>query len=129
MKETPKSTVIANKRKELYQKSDQLRSEMTTDINKLRVDIGRLGKNFLIIGGSLYAAYKISKLFTGSNSSTEASHSNVMPSQQLVETKESSVMVSKIKEQITLFLLALAFNKLKEFIRDYSAGEDEQKDS
>jgi hypothetical protein len=122
MKQTPKSTVIANKKKELFDKSDQLRSEMTNDLHKLKVDVGRIGKNFLIIGGSLYVAYKISKLFTRSSSSEEK------VSHQLVETRESSAMATKIKEQIALFLLALAFNKLKEFLKEH-IGEDEQKDT
>ena len=122
MKQTPKSTVIANKKKELFDKSDQLRSEMTNDLHKLKVDVGKIGKNFLIIGGSLYVAYKISKLFTRSSSSKEK------VSHQLVETRESSAMATKIKEQIALFLLALAFNKLKEFLKEH-IGEDEQKDT
>ena len=122
MKQTPKSTVIANKKKELFDKSDQLRSEMTNDLDKLKVDVGRIGKNFLIIGGSLYVAYKISKLFTRSSSSEEK------VSHRLVETRESSAMATKIKEQIALFLLALAFNKLKEFLKEH-IGEDEQKDT
>ena len=122
MKQTPKSTVIANKKRELYGKSEQLRSEMTDDMQKLKIDVGRIAKNALIIGGSLYAAYKISKLFTRSSSSEEK------VSHPLVETKESSAMATKIKEQIALFLLALAFNKLKEFLKEH-IGEDEQKDT
>jgi hypothetical protein len=38
-------------------------------------------------------------------------------------------MVLKIKEQIALFLLALAFKKLKEFLKENSPNRNEQKDT
>ena len=114
MKEAQKSQAIANKKKELYEKSEQYKSAVTTDINRLRFDLERIGKNFLIIGGSLYAAYKLSKLFSGSSSEED----NEGNSQKVVRTKETSAVVLKIKEQITLFLLALAFKKLKEFVQE-----------
>ena len=122
MKEVQKSKLIANKKKELYQKSHQFRSAVTSDINRLKFDLERIGKNFLIIGGSLYLAYKFSKLLTGNSSSDEE------PSPKLVSTRETSPWVSKIKEQIALFLLALAFKKLKEFVQEHSQN-NEQKDS
>ena len=125
MKEVEKSQVVANKKKELYRKSSQYKSAVTSDINRLKFDIERIGKNFLIIGGSLYAAYKLSKLFSSSSSETD----NKAPGQAVATTRETSAMVIKIKEQITLFLLALAFKKLKEFVKDNSHTNDEQEDS
>ena len=124
MKETQKSQVIAKKKRELYQKSSQYKSAVTSDINRLKFDIERIGKNFLIIGGSLYAAYKLSKLFTGSSDEDE----NENEQQAVAKTKESSVIVLKIKEQITLFLLALAFKKLQEFVQERSNENDENGD-
>ena len=119
MKEVQKSRAIADKKKELYQKSSQYKSAVTSDIDRLKFDLERIGKNFLIIGGSLYAAYKLSKLF-GGRTTEEESGSN----QEIARTRESSAMVLKIKEQITLFLLALAFKKLKEFVKDNSQDND-----
>ena len=125
MKEVEKSQVVANKKKELYQKSSQYKSAVTSDINRLKFDIERIGKNFLIIGGSLYAAYKLSKLFSSSSNESDTSE----PGQAVATTRETSAMVIKIKEQITLFLLALAFKKLKEFVKDNSDTNDEQEDT
>lgn len=122
MKEAPKSKVIANRKKELYHKSDQFKSAVTSDINRLKFDLGRIGKNFLIIGGSLYVAYKLSKMIIGSST-------REVPPGKLVSTKESSVMVNKIKEQIALFLLALAFKKLKEFVQENRKSKNEQENS
>jgi hypothetical protein len=124
MKEVQKSRVIANKRKELYQKSTQYKSAVTSDINRLKFDIERIGKTFLIIGGSLYAAYKLSKLFTSSDETDETDSHPVV-----TNTREASPMVLKIKEQITLFLLALAFKKLKEFVQEKSNEDNEKGDS
>ena len=132
MKETQKSQVIADKKKELYHKSSQYKTAVTSDINRLKFDIERVGKNFLIIGGSLYLAYKLSNLF---RSSSEESNTSNEPSKAPEEQKwvasyrEPNPMVLKIKEQITLFLLALAFKKLKEFVKENSEDTDEQENS
>jgi len=125
MKEIQKSQVIANKKKELYQQSSQYKSAITSDLNRIKFDLERMGKNFLIIGGCLYAAYKLSKLFTGSTTDEE----NHGSAQAIVQTRETPEIVLKIKEQITLFLLALAFKKLKEFVKDNSHTSDEQENS
>ncbi|GJM30059.1 MAG: hypothetical protein DHS20C17_26940 [Cyclobacteriaceae bacterium] len=123
MKETQKSQVIADRKRELHRKSAQYKTAMTSDIDRLRLDISRIGKNSLLIVGSLYAAYKLSKLFTGSSSDEESNQ------QGIVKTTESSAMVIKIKEQIALFLLALAFKKLKEFLQESRNDNDENEDS
>ena len=122
MKEIEKSQVVASKKKELYRKSDQYKSAVTSDINRLKFDIERIGKNFLIIGAALYGAYKLSKLFSSSSSDTDSQ----VPGQAVAPTRETSAMVIKIKEQIALFLLALAFKKLKEFVKDNSLTNEQE---
>ena len=132
MKEIQKSQVIADKKKELYHKSSQYKTAVTSDINRLKFDIEQIGKNFLIIGGSLYLAYKLSKLF---GSSSEESKDAGEPQKShgehkiVASTREPNQMVLKIKEQITMFLLALAFKKLKEFVKENSEDKDEQENS
>jgi hypothetical protein len=124
MKEVEKSKVIAKKRRELYQQSTRYKTAVTSDINRLKIDLGRIGKNFLIIGGSLYAAYKLSKLFTSSDEADESPNHAAVTS-----TRKASPMVLKIREQITIFLLALAFKKLKEFVQEKSNEDNEKGDS
>ncbi len=114
MKQTSKTKPLSKRKQELYQRSTQFRSALTSDLNDMKIDVERWGKNFLIVGGSLYMVYKLLKLFKGSE---EISPAEDNP-QAIVVTKESSAIVSKIKEQIALFLLAIAFKKLKEFIKD-----------
>jgi hypothetical protein len=125
MKGPQKSPVIASKKKELYEKSEQYKSAVTTDIKRLKFDIERIGKNILIIGGSLYVAYKLSKLFSGSSSADKKEEKI----NKVVQSRETSAMALKIKEQIALFLLALAFRKLKEFVQDNGQKKDEKEDS
>ncbi len=126
MKKGLKSQVITSRKKELYQKSSQYKSAVTSDINRLKFDLERVGKNILYIGGSLYVAYKLTKLLTGSSNDIPETGDG---SQKVIKARESSPMVLKIKEQISLFLLALAFKKLKEFIKENSSKEDEQEDT
>lgn len=126
MKKRLKSQVITSRKKELYQKSSQYKSAVTSDINRLKFDLERVGKNILYIGGSLYVAYKLTKLMTGSSNDIPKTGDGT---QKVIRVRESSPMVLKIKEQITLFLLALAFKKLKEFVTENSSNEDEQEDT
>ena len=113
MKAESKSFTLSKRKEQLHRQSDRYRSALNTDLNDIKIDLSKFGKDFLIIGGSLYAVYKLFKLFRGSDDQIQENES----AQTLVVTKESSsVMVAKIKEQIALFLLALALKKLKEFI-------------
>jgi hypothetical protein len=122
-KTVQKSPALTRKKEALYQKSSEYKSAMTSDINKLKFDIARIGKNFLIIGGSLYAAYKLSKLFTGSREEEPP------PPPRVVQTREPSPMMAKAKEQIALFLLALSFKKLKDFIEENRKDKNGQEGS
>lgn len=126
MKKGLKSQVITSRKKELYQKSSQYKSAVSSDINRLKFDLERVGKNILYIGGSLYVAYKLTKLMTGSSNDIPKTGDGT---QKVIRVRESSPMVLKIKEQITLFLLALAFKKLKEFVTANSSNEDGQEDT
>ncbi len=126
MKEGLKSQVIANRKKELYRKSSQYQSAMTSDMNRLKFDLERVGKNIFYIGGSLYLAYKLTKLLSGSPTDDPETSDGT---QRVVRVWESSPMVLKIKEQIALFLLAHAFKKLKGFLKETSPNQNEQKDT
>ena len=113
MKPESKPITLSKRKEQLSRQSDQYRSALSSDLQDIKIDLSRWGKDFLIIGGSLYAIYKLYKLFRGSDD--QQVEESEQP-QTLVVTKESSVIVAKIKEQITLFLLALALKKLKEYI-------------
>ncbi len=126
MKKGLKFQEITSRKKELYQKSSQYKSAVTSDINHLKFDLERVGKNILYIGGSLYVAYKLTKLLTGRSNHTPETSAGT---QKVVRVRESSPIVLKIKEQIALFLLALAFKKLKEYLKETSSDENEQEDT
>jgi len=127
MKEGLKSRVVASRKKELYQKSSQYKSAVTSDLNRLKFDLEQVGKNILYIGGTLYVAYKLTKLLSGS--STDDAPGATDEVRKVVTVRETSPMVLKIKEQIALFLLALAFKKLKEFLKENSPNRNEQEDT
>ena len=112
MKAESKSITLSKRKEQLHRQSDHYRSALNSDLHNIKIDLSKFGKDFLIIGGSLYAVYKIFKLIKGSDDQPLETENP----QTVVVTKESSVMVAKIKEQIALFLLALALKKLKEFI-------------
>ncbi len=69
----------------------------------------------------MYIAYKLTKLIRGSSDEDSVTDEEV---RTVVRVRESSPIVIKIKEQIALFLLALAFKKLKEFVKENSSNED-----
>lgn len=114
MKTDQKTKKIAKRKQELYERSSKYKSALNSDINELKLDVGRLGRNFLVIAGTLYVAYKITKIFR----STKTEEVTEAKPQAVQTTRESSALALKIKEQIALFLLALAFKKLKDFLND-----------
>lgn len=114
MKAESKSLSLTKRKQQLYRQSDRYKTALSTDLQGMKVDLSKWGKDFLIIGGSLYVAYKVFKLFRGEEElDVEVAGDQT---QAVVVTREPSLIVSKIKEQITLFLLALAVKKLKEYL-------------
>lgn len=105
---------VAQKKRELHHRSTQHKSAISSDIRELTFDLERWGKNFLVITGSLYVVYKLLKLVKGSDK--DEAREDKLPA--VVNRGESSVIVSKIKEQIALFLLAIALRKLKDFLHE-----------
>jgi len=117
MKREVNHPTLSERKARLEERSSLYREALNTDLQELKVDLRKWGKTFLIVAGSLYGVYKIVKLLRGSPADQE----DVPPDSKLpvlVQSKQESVVVNKIKEQIALFLLGIAMQKIKSFINE-----------
>ena len=117
MKREAKPPTLSQRKAQLEQQSSRYRKALDTDLSDLKLDLRRWGRTTLIVAGSLYGVYKIVKLLRGS-SDEPTDLPEVKSQTALIQPARESVIVTKIKEQIALFLLAIAMQKIKTFLDD-----------
>ncbi len=93
-------------------------SDISDDLKNKASDYKSLGKDLLIIGGILVAGYTLSRILIDSDDSQEES----------VELKEntSSALGAALKGAATSVLLALAKQKLTEYLQNQNVENNEQ---
>ena len=111
------------KKEVLHNTSDQYKKAIKSDLDGLKKNARKWGKNALIIGGTLLAAYSFVKIFFDSDTnSVGAGDEEVEPPSKdhklPANTNHESIIVRMIKEQLAAFLLNLAKKKLIEFLDD-----------
>ncbi len=105
---------------ELEREADRYKSALNSDLKDLKVDAKRWGRNSLIIGGSLFAVYKL----LSNTLKPEPKPAKTVQGATVIKPKKGSVVVLKIKEQVALFLLALAAKKFKDYLNKKKDNAD-----
>lgn len=104
------------------QKKNQLENiiKSSTDaIQNQLIDYKDKGKNILVVGGIIVAAYAFSRLFTAKEEEVEV--------KTLETTKEPSFLGSAVTGVVTSVLLTLAKNKILELIEQLNENEQPNK--
>jgi uncharacterized BrkB/YihY/UPF0761 family membrane protein len=104
------------------QKKNQLENiiKSSTDaIQNQLIDYKDKGKNILVVGGIIVAAYAFSRLFTDKDDDDEV--------KTLETTKEPSFLGSAVTGVVTSVLLTLAKNKILELIEQLNENEQPNK--
>ncbi|MCP9764595.1 hypothetical protein [Lacihabitans soyangensis] len=104
------------------QKKNQLENiiKSSTDaIQNQLIDYKDKGKNILVVGGIIVAAYAFSRLFTDKEDEDEV--------KTLETTKEPSFLGSAVTGVVTSVLLTLAKNKILELIEQLNENEQPNK--
>ncbi|MGI9544110.1 MAG: hypothetical protein ACR2MX_12705 [Cyclobacteriaceae bacterium] len=117
MKKEAKPSTLSQRKARLEQQSSHYRQALDADLSELKLDLRRWGRTSLIVAGSLYGVYKLVKLLRGSGEGP-IEGAEVQKQAAIVQPARESVIVTKIKEQIALFLLAIALQKIKSFLDD-----------
>lgn len=105
------SSPIEEQKTLLHMNSDAFKVAMENELSKWGLKAKKAGTTSVLIGGGLFLAYLIGrKIFkTKKTSTTKAGKNGEV---LIVERKKDSFIISLIKEQIALFLIAIAKEKL-----------------
>jgi hypothetical protein len=107
-----------NRKTELQQTSDNYKQVLEEKITDLKTDASRIGKQALVIGGSIAAVYLLLEMILPADDDeieTKNTVSGVTPI--IVERpKESSWLSKSLQTMATTALLALAKQKLSDFL-------------
>lgn len=109
-------------KEELLRSNQEYLNALENQIADLKSNTKDWAKKGLIIGGSLLATYKIAQfLFFDNDEST------VKEEQKPVNTiyhKKESVIFNAVKSSVSLFLVGLAKQKLKDFLNNLNSDNE-----
>jgi len=109
-------TSYADRKATLSRTTEKYKQAIENQVDDLKVNAGKIGKNALIIGGTLVASYLIVRLLVGKGKSKETAAPKENRYLPVAPVKRESSIVSLIKQQIALFLIAIAKEKITKAI-------------
>ena len=105
-----------------------LKQEADEYLENIKTYFSEWGKTLLIVGGTVWVAYKVIKGLS-SHQQNKRSQLHTVPEEHyaVATTRPSSRIAKMIKQQIVLFLIAIVKQKLTEALSKRSAyhGENE----
>ncbi|WP_286756510.1 hypothetical protein [Roseivirga sp. UBA838] len=126
---------MSNKQ-ELTARSKELKDAIDEQINTFKDRVEKYGKVGLLIGGGLVAVYLLSKIFDSEDEQEEAEVEpesrevllveKVPKPKALVPESKSNFLSDTIKEQAIIFLLGLAAEQLRSFLKNINAKDAEE---
>ncbi|MDN5203955.1 hypothetical protein QQ008_21370 [Fulvivirgaceae bacterium BMA10] len=110
---------IDYERAELIKSSEDYKTALEDQLTHIKNNMAFWGKRALIIGGALFVSYKLYK-WISSDAEDEYNQEELQKPQNqqlaVISPKRESSLIRAIKDQITFFLIAMAREKLKEFL-------------
>ncbi|WP_020530214.1 hypothetical protein [Flexithrix dorotheae] len=118
---------IIQQKKTLQKEAETYKEAIKVDVHTVVKEVENKGKKVLIISGVLLGTYAFLELFLNSRKNTTQliESKNKKGKESIVVTeKTESLMVRKIKDHITNFILNLLTQALNEFIENLSKKRD-----
>ncbi|MDJ1484022.1 hypothetical protein QNI16_26230 [Cytophagaceae bacterium YF14B1] len=122
---TTKSS-IADRKASLNRATEKYKKAIENQVGDLKANAGKIGKNALIIGGTLVAGYLIVRVLVGKDKTTQLSFEKEERNLPAAPVKRESAIVSLIKQQIALFLIAIAKEKLFQAIEQLRKNDTQR---
>lgn len=110
-----------SKREELQSANDKFKNTLESQLNEVKHNFDKVGKNALIVGGGLMAAYLLSTAFIGSDKKKKDKKEKTQK-QEGTHFKDN-LLSSTMKEQAIIFLLGLATERLSRFLKEVGKNE------
>ncbi len=115
---------MSNKKEQLKNSDQALKKSLEEQLSDLKENFGDAGKNALWIGGGLAVAFGLMKLLSGEKKKKRAKKITIQQAEKVPETeateapKKENLMSSALKEQLIVFLLGIATERLTKFLSE-----------
>lgn len=122
---TEKAKNSKSTREQLKSANDRFKDSLESQLGDLKNNVDKVGKNALIVGGGLLAAYLVSTLFDsggGKKSKKKKSKSK----EKAPSVGKESLLGATLKEQAIVFMLGLAAERLTNFLIELDEKDDEK---
>ena len=107
---------IADRKAALSQSAKKYRTAIDEQLNGLKANAGKIGRNTLVISGVLVVSYLIVRALTKEKKSGKSAATEPERYLPAAPVRRESRIVSMIRQQIALFLIAIAKQKITEVI-------------
>lgn len=103
-----------------------LKQEADEYLENIKQYFSRWGKTFLVVGGTVWVTYKVIKGLSSQQQEKVRSHNFQEERYAVATVRPSSGIAKMIRQQITLFLIAIIKQKLTEALTKRSAHNEEE---
>ncbi len=107
-------------KEKLVKSTEDLRKALEIEIDNLKESAGEWGKVILVAGGAVFLTYSIIRIFTKKKPKQKHANEATM-AYQPVPVKHSNILGRRIMEQIAFFILAIAKQKLLQYLEEKKA--------
>ncbi len=111
-----------SKREELQSANENFKNALESQINELKHNFDKVGKNALIVGGGLLGAYLLSTVFTSSSKKDKPKKTKVSKKEQ--SHFKDNLLSATLKEQAIIFILGLAAQRLSALLKEAQEEEN-----
>ncbi len=119
-------TSIADRKATLSLAAEKYKQAIENQVGDLKANAGKIGKNALIIGGTLVAGYLVVRLLVGKEKPGKVqtpAENRYLP---VAPVKREFTLVNLIKQQIALFLVAIAKEKIIQVIEQLRKNDSQR---
>jgi type I site-specific restriction-modification system R (restriction) subunit len=109
----------------LDKSTNDFKRAVSNSIEDIKGNVRKWGTVALVVGGTIFVTYKVIKAIAGSNKNNDNQNPGNYPTHA---GGQESTIVSLIKQQIAIFLFALAKKKLLDVLKNYEIIDEENQD-
>ncbi|MCU0352176.1 MAG: hypothetical protein MUD08_00325 [Cytophagales bacterium] len=118
---------LADRKAAVSRTTERYKKAIESEVDGLKENAGRIGKNALIITGALLASYLVVRLLVGKGKEKPKSKHTISADENrylpVAPARRESTIVSLIKQQIALFLIAIAKEQIAKAIEQLRRNE------
>jgi len=105
-----------SRKEELQQANKKIKNSIDAQLNDLKQNVDKIGKGALIIGGGLLGAYVLTQTLTKSDKTKKSKRVKIAKRES--SQPKDNLLMSTVKEQVFIFVLGLAAQKLTSFLNE-----------